>query len=132
MRPSNVELVRTLWQAHREGRVDDLLQLLDTDVVWCPLSQLSQPAYRGHDDVRAMLDEIRAATGLHWIDLDEVVEPEPDLVRATGRVVTPDVGEGPVTLEVAFVFALHDGLVQRVDTYAMAPTSSNDERRRDS
>ena len=86
-----------------------MLSYLHPDAVW------SRPGreYRGHDQIREMVRELRADTGAYTIHLDSVAEVSPDLVVARGRVRL----EGTEReTEATWHVHLDGGLVVRVET----------------
>lgn len=113
----NVEIVRALWLAHRESRMDDLLAMLRPDVQWYPLSRPGSAMYEGHDGVRRMLENATSANGIYWVELDDVTESAADTIRAAARVVRPNPDGPPTELDIRLVIAMRAGLVIRVETY---------------
>ncbi|MDQ1710876.1 MAG: hypothetical protein QOE45_326 [Frankiaceae bacterium] len=107
---SNAEVVRALWRAHREGRIEDVLALVHREVVWEPLTP-NRTLYVGRAGTRALFEDIRHALGDFRIDLDEVAELPDGRVVSRGHIVglTPD-GEvvGP---PIATVATVQDGLI---------------------
>ncbi|MEQ1786935.1 MAG: hypothetical protein ABL966_07775 [Acidimicrobiales bacterium] len=108
-------LVRSLWLAHREGRTDDLLAMLGHDVEWLPMSRPGRSLYEGHDGVRLMLEDAKRANGTYWVELDEMIEPAPDLVRATARVITPNPTGPPNEVPIRLAIWIDGDLVVRVE-----------------
>lgn len=113
----NIEIVRALWLAHRESRIDDVLAMLRPDVQWYPLSRPAHAMYQGHDGIRRMLENAATTNGLYWVELDDLVESGPDVIRAAARVVRPSAAGPPVELAIRLVIAMRGGLVIRVETY---------------
>lgn len=113
----NIEIVRALWLAHREARIDDLLAMLRPDVQWYPLSRPAAAMYEGHDGIRRMLDHATTTHGLYWVELDDVTESAPDVIRAAARVVRPSTAGPPTELDIRLVIAMRAGFVIRVETY---------------
>ena len=109
---SNEALVRALWLAHREGRIDKMLDLLHPAIVWHPLSRPGLSVYAGHDGVRQMIEDMRLFVGDYVLDIDTYTEVGEDQVVVRGRVV-PSAGD-PLSIEMELTFA--DGLIQHVVT----------------
>jgi ketosteroid isomerase-like protein len=55
----NVELVRQLWSAFERGGIEAVLEIADPDVEWEPYGG-GGVVYRGHDGLRAYMEERRA------------------------------------------------------------------------
>jgi ketosteroid isomerase-like protein len=116
--PSNEDIVRDLWLAHREDRIDDLLELVDRDVRWQPAARPGRSLYEGHDGVRVMFDDMKAAAGgAYRFELEAVDEPEDGVVRVLALVVASDSDGDPVELPLELVITLRDGLVLDVVTH---------------
>jgi ketosteroid isomerase-like protein len=79
--PDNVELVRRSFEAMRALDADALLPLYHPDIRFLPLTgtRVDSGGYRGHDGVRAYLDEAR--------DLWDYLEPEGEMFTAVGDCV---------------------------------------------
>lgn len=114
---SNEAVVRALWLAHREGRIDDLLQLVDPNVRWQPVARPGRSLYEGHDGVRVMVDDMKAAAGgAYRFELEAVDEVADDVVRVLALVVASDSDGDPVELPLELVITLRNGLVLDVVT----------------
>ncbi|MDQ1478867.1 MAG: hypothetical protein QOE62_4096, partial [Actinomycetota bacterium] len=57
-----VALVRAIWDAGEEGRIDDLIATMHPQVVWAPFTP-GELSYSGHDGIRRMRDAAHAALG---------------------------------------------------------------------
>ena len=117
---TNVATVQTMWLCHREGRIDDMLELLHPNVIWWPMCAPGRARYAGHDGIRRMLVDIRAANGNHWIELDAISEIEHNLISARGRVVALDADGEPVSTAIEMLMTMRNGLVHRVETGPLA------------
>jgi ketosteroid isomerase-like protein len=105
------DIVRALFLAHGENRIDDVLALVHPEVVWQPLTRPGRSVYVGHAGTRAMIDDLRDALGEFRVHFDEVVDLPDGRVAARGRIVrTTEDGEvgGP---DVDITLTLRDGLV---------------------
>ncbi len=80
------------------------------------MSRPGRVSYSGHDGILQMLVDIRAANGNHWIELDDIVEVERNLISARGRVVALDADGEPVSAAIEMLMTMRDGLVHRVET----------------
>lgn len=114
---SNEAIVRMLWLAHREGRIDDALDLVDAEIRWQPVARPGRSLYEGHAGVRLMFDDIRAAAGGDYrFELEAVDEIEPDVVRVLARVVASDSTGERVDLPLELTITMRHGLVRDVFT----------------
>lgn len=119
---SNEAIIRALWLAHREDRIDDVLELIDPDVRWQPVARPGRSLYQGHDGVRVMLDDLRsAAGGAYRFEIEGIVEPGVDVIQMLARVVASDSGGDPVELPLELTFTLRNGLVLDVVTHVRRP-----------
>ena len=114
---ANEATVRAMWLAHREDRIDDMLELIHPEIVWMPASRPGLSMYRGHSGVRAMIRDARQAAGAYQLELDEVVGTEDDAVRVQARVVAPADDGGTVVLPIEMLITLRGGLVFDVETH---------------
>jgi ketosteroid isomerase-like protein len=115
-RRRGVDVVRALFLAHRQGRIEDMLALVHPAVVWQPLTRPARTEYVGHAGTRAMVDDLRRALGDYRIDFDEFVELADGRISADGEVVRTTPGgeiRGP---QVVCVLTLLDGLVIGLDS----------------
>jgi hypothetical protein len=110
----NEATVVAMAAAHREGRIDAMLATIHPDVVWYPWSRPGLSVYRGHEGIRQMIADMRAANGIYGIDFDDVTETTPGQVTATGRIVREDNG-GEASVE--FAIEMRDGLVSEVEVH---------------
>jgi ketosteroid isomerase-like protein len=119
------EVVRALFLAHSEGRIDDVLALVHPNVVWQPLTRPARSEYLGHAGTRAMIDDLRAALGDFRVDFDAFTELPGGKVLARGEIVrsTPE-GEifGP---SVGCVVTLSEGLIIALDSSEPSDTASD-------
>ena len=108
----NEAMVGAMWLAHREDRIDDMIETMHASVAWRGWSRPGRSVYRGHEGIRAMVADSHNVNGDFRVDLDEITETEPDRVRATGRVVRVEpYEEAPVEFQIVML----DGLVREVD-----------------
>ena len=81
----NVGIVWAVFNAYRDHRIFEMLELLHEEVIWVRLGPDGPTEYQGHDGVRKMLTELRQAnSGYYTVHLDDVFEDEPGLVIAKG------------------------------------------------
>ena len=108
--PDNVELVRQLWSAFERGGMDAVYDIADPDVEWQPYGG-GGVVYRGHDGLRAFMDERRA----RGEEIDARLYSafaKGDCVVARGEVQIK--GEhGVVTMQPGWLYEFRDGKLIR-------------------
>jgi ketosteroid isomerase-like protein len=113
----NVDIVRALWLAHNEGRIDDMAALMHPDATWRPWSRPGLAQYTGRDEIRRMLTDVAAVRGHYTGLIDDITEDELDVVTVRSRLVEREGSGATTALEVRIV--LRDRLVYTVDTLAI-------------
>lgn len=111
----NEVTVHRMWKAHREDRIDDMLQLMHPGVQWRPYSRPGPNRYLGHEGIRKMVHDIREATGPYSIEVDRITETGPDIVSSLARVLIHDQSRDGSTMAIEFRITLTDGLVDFVE-----------------
>jgi ketosteroid isomerase-like protein len=108
--PDNVELVRQLWTAFEQGGMDAVYEIADPDVEWQPYGGGGE-IYRGHDGLRAYMDE-RTARGEQTDARLYSAFAKGDFVVARGEVQIR--GEhGTVTMQPGWLYEFRDGRLIR-------------------
>jgi ketosteroid isomerase-like protein len=113
--PDNKAVVRALLEAHNDGRVDDLLRLVDPAAVWETATRPGRDFYLGKDGALALFGDIRAAYGDHRIECQELVDLEQGQVHVKG-VVVRTTGDGRAVALFSTLVTVRDGLVVRLMT----------------
>src|SRR5687767_14369884 len=92
MSQENVEIVRRVWDAVRREDTEAVLALYDEDVEYdfsrSPFQSvgISQPAYRGHDALRALFRE-------RYDDWEQVDDHCQELIEANDEVISVVISE---------------------------------------
>ena len=110
---TNVGVVREMWLAHNEGRLDDMIATMHPQVEWEPWSRPGLSLYTGHDGIRRMQADVLVANGAYTILLDDVTESESDVVTLKARLVR---GEDAAEIPLEVQIQMRDGLIYRVST----------------
>jgi ketosteroid isomerase-like protein len=106
----NVELVRRLWNAFEEGGMDAVYEIADPDVEWQPYGG-GGTVYRGHDGLRAYMEERRARNEHADARLYSAFA-KGDCVVARGEVQI--IGEhGVVTMQPGWLYEFREGKLIR-------------------
>ena len=106
----NVELVRQLWSAFERGGLEAVLEIADPDVEWAPYGGGGQ-VYRGHDGLRAYMEE-RRERGEETDARLYSAFAKGDYVIARGEVRIK--GEhGLVTMQPGWLYEFRDGRLVR-------------------
>ena len=112
--PDSTAVVRALFDAHNEGRIDDLLRLVDPGAVWETATRPGRDFYLGKDGALGLFSDIKAVYGEHRIDVTELEEVAHGQVRVSGTVVR--VGAGPPAVAFTTLVSVRDGRVVRLLT----------------
>jgi SnoaL-like domain len=110
-----VQIVSELYTAIRDGRMADVLALVDPEVICMPLVRPGLAQYEGHDGMTRLVGDLHAAYGRYRIAIVEAAEDGPRVtVRAT---LTPEPGRGePVPVTTAYT--LRHGLIFTIESFA--------------
>ena len=109
MSQENVEIVRRVWDAVTRADTEAVLALYDEDVEYdfsrSPFQStgISQPAYRGHDALRALFRE-------RYEDWEQVEDHCQELIEANDEVITVVTSRGRGRGSGIEVEATHVGL----------------------
>jgi ketosteroid isomerase-like protein len=106
----NVELVRRLWSAFERGGMDAVLEIADPDVEWEPYAG-GGVVYRGHDGLRAYMDE-RRERGEETDARLYSAFAKGDYVVARGEVRIKG-EQGLVTMQPGWLYEFRDGHLLR-------------------
>jgi ketosteroid isomerase-like protein len=107
----NVELVRRLWSAFEKGGIEAVLEVADPDVEWEPYAG-GGVVYRGHDGLRAYMEE-RRERGEETDARLYSAFAKGDAVVARGEVRIK--GEhGIVTMQPGWLYEFRDGKLVRL------------------
>jgi ketosteroid isomerase-like protein len=111
--PSNVDIVQEVFVAFERRDIDALIRLCAPDMVFEPVTArvaAGGEAYRGHDGLRAYLDDV----GRVWQELrpspDTYREGRDGIVVATGRVYAWGAGR-VVDSPAGWLWRLRDGRI---------------------
>ena len=106
----NVELVRQLWAVFEKGGIEAVLEIVDPDVEWEPYGGGGK-VYRGHDGLRAYMDE-RHSRGEQTEGRLYSAFAKGDFVVARGEIRIQ--GEhGIVTMQPGWLYEFRDGRLIR-------------------
>jgi ketosteroid isomerase-like protein len=119
---SNIGVVERCIQAISERDRETLAELSTPDTVVRPLrAMLEDTVYRGYEGLDQWMSDIAETWAELWIEVEEITEPEPDLVSALvtlhGRGHESQV---PTQMRVELVARLRDGLVVEASTVLRA------------
>lgn len=112
---NSAAVVRALFEAHNEGRVDDLLRLVDPGAVWETATRPGRDFYLGKDGALGLFSDIRAAYGEHRIECQDLEDLGAGQVRVTGTVVRAE-GADPAVVAFTTLVTVRDGRVVRLLT----------------
>jgi ketosteroid isomerase-like protein len=114
-----VAVVRALLESYNAGNLDEVIAHLDPDIEWCvPPSLPLGGVYRGHDAVRALLEEGYRRLENPQFTLDEFLDADEHVVYLGQlRARTRDTAR-QLDFPVAFVWTLHNGKATRMREYS--------------
>jgi ketosteroid isomerase-like protein len=113
-----VELARTTLAAFNRRDVEACLQMFATDAEWWPLRSSTEGPYRGHEGIRAWLDDTAETFDHFQVDLEGVREGE-DVVVPFGRLcVTGRESGATVDVPIAWVFRFVEDKVVWAKSYS--------------
>ena len=99
-----VELARATFAAFNRRDVEAYLQAFAPDAEWWPLRSSTEGPYRGHDGIRAWVDDTAETFEHFQVELEDVREGD-DVAIAFGRLSAKGRGSGvPVDVAIARVF----------------------------
>ena len=106
-----------LWEAYGQGRLDDVLHLIDRD---CELrASVSNRVYRGHDGVREGMVDFRRAWKSATLTSDEVIEIDAEVIVVIGYLIAFDhSGRRAYDAPLAWLAEFSDGRLLRVTSYS--------------
>src|SRR5436190_23067654 len=70
--PSPIQVVSDLIAAICDGRVEDVLALVDPQVVWRPVTRPGLSRYEGHPGMVRMVADLRAAYGRYRAEIERI------------------------------------------------------------
>jgi hypothetical protein len=114
--PEGAEVVRALFQAYNEDRLDDMLRLVDTGALWEPATRPGRPFYLGRDGTMGLAMDMRATYGLHRVDIHRVEEVEGGGLQVTGSVVRTDTEVESLALAFTTYVKVHAGHILALAT----------------
>jgi len=112
-RKSPVQVVLELYDAICEGRIPDVLALVDPEVICEPLVRPGLTAYSGHDGIAQLVSDLHAVHGHYQVEIAEVTERAGPEVTVRARLVTED-GHGP---PVTSVYTFRAGRIVAIESF---------------
>lgn len=112
--PDGAAVVRALFTAHNEGRIDDVLRLVDTGAIWEPATRPARDFYLGRDGTLGLLADLRAAYGEHRVECHEVHQLDDGQLRVVGELIRTAPDADPRVVAFATVVTIRDGRVARL------------------
>ncbi len=113
---ADIEVVKAMWLAYAEDRVDDMLALIHPKVVWRPLTRPALSVYSGHVGTLAMMADTARVRGSFRMEWEEPVTLADGRVRCPGRVVQVTADGDVPGPRVEPVLTVVDGLVIALDS----------------
>jgi hypothetical protein len=116
-----VAVVRKMWEAWADNRLDDVIATMDPDVSWEPIVRPGLTIYRGHDAIRRLRDDVTRVYGPFRTEVDSYVRKPNGTVRCRGLVVGRGENDTPfIRLAFEARCIVFRGKVLSVDTNEIA------------
>jgi SnoaL-like domain len=109
-----VPVVLALYEAMRDGQVEDVLALVDPGVVYKPLDHWGPGVYCGHEGMIRLVQDVHATYGDYQVKIVDVAE-EPGPQVTVQVWVVPEPGRG-LQFPMRLMFTLGDGLVTSIQS----------------
>jgi ketosteroid isomerase-like protein len=107
----SIAVVRALFLAYREGRLDDLLALVHPAVVWQPITRPGRSVYVGHAGTRDLMQDLTTAMGEFRVEFGDYGQLPDGRVTAHVRIIRQADGHDGAEQGARVVLTLRDGLV---------------------
>jgi ketosteroid isomerase-like protein len=114
--PSAADVVRAVFAAWADHRVDDVLALVDPRVVWRPLTRPGLSVYEGRDGTVRMMEDLRRAWGEFRLEFSAFTDLGDGQVLAGGMIVREVAGQELVGPAFGSVFTIRAGLVVAMES----------------
>jgi ketosteroid isomerase-like protein len=120
---SPAQVVSELMTAICDGRIEDMLALVDPRVLWEPVGRPALTLYQGHAGMVRLVADLQAAYGRYRLEVDDVTAdtgaqvaaPTGIRVMVRARVVQETDDGDMVPRPIRSVFTLRDGLVTSME-----------------
>lgn len=110
-----VQVVVELCAAIRDGRIEDVLRLVDSDVICAPVTRPGLAEYEGHAGMARLVSDLHAAHGRYQITVTEATEEDDQHVTVQVRLV-PEPGRGP-PMSVTTTYTFRRGLISSIESF---------------
>ncbi len=109
-------VVSELIAAVSDGRVDDLLTLVDPGVECMPATRPGLTIYQGHEGMARLVADLAAAYGRHRIEVDDITQNTDTQVTARTRVIRESDHGDVLARRTKSVYTIRSGLVTRIES----------------
>jgi hypothetical protein len=120
--PDGTAIIRAWFSAHNEGRLDDMLRLLDPAAIWVPASPTGRSFYLGRDATVGLFTDLQRIYGEHRIECHEFERlpdahlPPGEHIRVTGSLVRTSPDADPAIVAFSTTVTIRGGLIAVVAT----------------
>ena len=111
----SVQVVLEFYEALRESRIKDMLELTDPTVVCQPLVRPGLTMYSGHDGIVRLDHDMHAVHGRYQVEFGTITEKDGEQVTVEA-VIVPEAGLGQPPLPVTTVYSVRDGLITWIES----------------
>ncbi len=98
-----------------DGRIEDLLALVDPEVRCIPVSRPALTVYEGHAGMARLVADLSAAYGPHRIEVEDITVESDTQVTAQTRVVQESDHGDLLLRRIKSVYTLRAGLVTSIE-----------------
>jgi ketosteroid isomerase-like protein len=109
------EVVSQLIAAVSDGRIEDLLALVDPGVRCIPATRPGRTVYEGHAGMARLVADLSAAYGPHRIEVEEITVESGTQVTARTRVLQESDHGDLLLRRITSVYTLRAGLVTSIE-----------------
>jgi ketosteroid isomerase-like protein len=117
---ANAEVVRAAWDAYAAGDVEGAFEFLSPEITWYPAADHpGARRHRGHDDLRAWIDEIATTFSTYRMTVLGVQDLG-DYVLAHGLLYAEQNSQPVIDRVTVWRCTVENGLIVRVDADAVS------------
>jgi hypothetical protein len=115
-----IGVVVELYAAVRDGRVADVLALVDPAVACFPVVRPGHSVYEGHEGMARLVATMHAVHGDYQIEIDKITcqagEPAAAAQVTVEARILPGPGHRPAAVPVTTVYAVRGGLITLIES----------------
>lgn len=110
---SSLEMILELYEALRDGRIEDVLAVTDPQVTCQPLVRPGLTFYHGHQGMTSLARDLHTVHGNYQVAIDRITEDGSKITVQARIMHKPG---GPQPLRVTSEYTLRDGLIYSIES----------------